>query len=51
MTTSAVEKRAIKPCSTVLPAPNGPGMQAVPPSAIGKNVSISRMVVLSGSAG
>ena len=50
ITTSTAEYRAINPCSTVLPAPNGPGMQAVPPRAIGKKVSISRMVVTSGSA-
>ena len=38
-------------CSTVLPAPNGPGIQAVPPRATGKNVSIMRVVVMSGSDG
>ena len=38
-------------CSTVLPAPKGPGMQAVPPRAMGKNVSIMRWVVIKGSVG
>jgi len=51
MVTSALEKRAIKPCSTVLPAPNGPGMHAVPPSGIGKNVSMSRIPVHSNASG
>ena len=34
---------------TVLPAPNGPGMQAAPPFASGKNVSMTRVPVTSGS--
>ncbi len=51
MTMSTAEKREIGDCSTVFPAPKGPGMQPMPPRAIGKNVSISRMVVISGSDG
>ena len=31
--------------STVLPAPNGPGMKPVPPSAIGLKVSMARTPV------
>ena len=36
---------AIACCSTVLPHPNGPGMNPVPPSAIGLRVSITRTPV------
>ena len=36
---------------TVLPAPKGPGMQYVPPTATGKKVSIVRTVVSSVSTG
>ena len=38
-------------CNTVLPAPNGPGMQYTPPRATGKNVSMMRTFVTSGSVG
>ena len=38
-------------CRTVLPAPNGPGMQYTPPRATGKNVSMIRTFVTSGSSG
>ena len=36
---------------TVFPAPNGPGTHAVPPLPIGKNASITRCPVTSGSSG
>ena len=36
---------------TVLPDPNGPGTQAVPPRAIGKNVSTTRCPVVRGTSG
>ena len=37
--------------TTVLPLPNGPGTQAVPPLASGKNMSMTRCPVTSGSSG
>ena len=45
MTTSTCAKREVVCWSTVLPAPNGPGMQYVPPRATGKKVSIVRICV------
>ena len=51
ITMSTDECRAIRLCNTVLPAPNGPGMHAVPPNATGNNVSMIRCVVVSGVAG
>ena len=36
---------------TVFPAPNGPGIQYVPPFATGKNVSISLVFVTIVSVG
>ena len=44
ITTSTVALRAIRLCSTVLPAPKGPGMQPVPPRATGKKASMIRWV-------
>jgi hypothetical protein len=38
-------------CSTVLPAPNGPGMQYVPPRTTGNIESMMRTRVTSGSVG
>src|SRR3990172_5642163 len=38
-------------CMTVLPAPKGPGMAAVPPWATGKRTSMMRCPVTSGSRG
>ena len=37
--------------STVLPAPNGPGVQKVPPFATGRKESMQRIFVTSGSFG
>ena len=51
ITTSTFAYRAVVCWSTVLPAPNGPGMQYVPPTATGKNVSIVRTVVSRVSVG
>ena len=45
MMTSASACFEMACCSTVLPAPNGPGMKPVPPSAIGLKVSIARTPV------
>ena len=50
-TISTSLNREIKLCRTVLPAPKGPGIQAVPPRATGKNVSIKRIEVISGWSG
>ena len=38
-------------CSTVLPAPKGPGTQKVPPLATGRNVSMERSLVTKVSSG
>ena len=38
-------------CSTVLPAPKGPGTQKVPPLATGRKVSMQRILVTSVSSG
>ena len=51
ITISTCALRAIRFCSTVLPAPNGPGIQAVPPRAMGKKVSIRRWEVRMGVSG
>jgi len=51
MQMSIVERRAIRLCRTVLPAPKGPGMAAVPPRAMGRKVSMMRWVVVIGSFG
>ena len=50
-TTSTSACRAMRFRSTVLPAPNGPGMQAAPPWAMGKKVSMIRWVVIIGVSG
>ena len=51
MTMSTSAWRLVSCWSTVLPAPNGPGMQYVPPRATGKNVSRMRCLVTNGSDG
>ncbi|OPZ77360.1 MAG: hypothetical protein BWY79_01206 [Actinobacteria bacterium ADurb.Bin444] len=51
MTTSASAWRLVSCCNTVLPAPNGPGMQYVPPLATGTSVSRMRILVTNCSVG
>src|SRR3989338_2493110 len=51
ITTSTSAWRLVNCCKTVFPAPNGPGMQYVPPRATGKRESIRRILVTSGVVG
>ena len=52
MTTMSISAcREVICCRTVLPAPNGPGMQYVPPRTMGNIESTIRTRVTSGSVG
>ena len=51
MTTSTSAFLASMCWSTVLPAPNGPGTQNVPPLATGRKVSMQRICVTNVSSG